>query len=70
MLVPHNHTCMPAHAQKIDPRSHQTSFACLEIHVVPHWGEEEEEDPTVQLYRVFSHYGVLEKKDAMVGGSS
>ena len=68
MLIPHKHTCILAHAQKIDPRSHQMFFACLEIHVVPHWGEEEE-DPTLPLYRVFSHYGVLEKKDAKVGWS-
>jgi len=52
--------------KKFDPRSQQTSFACLEIHVVPHW-RGGGEDTAVPLYRVFTHHGVLEKRDAKSG---
>ena len=49
--------------QHFDPRSQRTSFAALEIHVVPKRSGDNE---SVAMYRVFSHTGQLEKKDTMV----
>ena len=43
--------------QKTDSKTQKTSFACLEIHVVP-----ESEDTQAPQYRVFSHTGTLERK--------
>ncbi len=43
--------------QKTDSKTQKTSFACLEIHVVP-----ESEDNQAPRYRVFSHTGTLEGK--------
>ena len=53
----------PLTQQHFDPRSQRTSFAALEIHVVPKICSDSE---SVAMYRVFSHAGQLEKKDAMV----
>lgn len=49
--------------QHFDPRSQRTSFAALEIHVVPKVSSDNE---SPALYRVFSHTGQLEKKDSVV----
>ncbi|XP_064404134.1 protein mono-ADP-ribosyltransferase PARP4-like isoform X3 [Halichondria panicea] len=60
--------------KKVDPRSQKTSFACLEIHVVPKVKAElyykevkGQVEATGPLYRVFTHTGQLEKKDALTG---
>ena len=59
--------------QKVDTRSQKTNFACLEIHVVPKVKAElyyrevkGQDEATGPLYRVFTHTGQLEKKDALV----
>ena len=51
--------------QKFDPRTRKTCFACLEIHVVLEVSAPL--DPQTPRYRVFSHTGVLESRDAQVG---
>ena len=49
--------------QNFDTRTQYTTFASLEIHVVPKASGDKESLPK---YRVFLHTGRLEKKDAMV----
>ena len=49
--------------QHFDPRTQRTSFASIEIHIVP---KVSSDNDSVTMYRVFSHTGQLEKKDAMV----
>ena len=53
--------------QKFDPQSQQTTFACLEIHVGVRKNDGDSEgDGGKKMYRVFSHQGVLERKDSKV----
>ena len=54
----HSHT-----PQHFDPRTQCTSFAALEIHIVPKVSDDSE---SVSMYRVFLHTGQLEKKDTVV----